>query len=216
MLLEYSYTILTLWYPISGIATIYVRYKQVSALNPEEPKMLRLNKAGLVIGMVSCFGICIIANFQKTTVFFIHTFGAFLTFGIGVIYILVQTIISYKMQPQIHGKDIFWIRFTILLWCAVSIMSMAISSFILLSLSGIDSLQRQHWNPQEKGYTFHIITTVSEWSLAFTFVSFFLTFIRDFQKISLHMETRLFGPNLYHTQEQLLQDEQGIPITGSI
>ncbi|XP_034270069.1 DNA damage-regulated autophagy modulator protein 2 isoform X1 [Pantherophis guttatus] len=199
-----------------GIATIYVRYKQVSALNPEEPKMLRLNKAGLVIGMVSCFGICIIANFQKTTVFFIHTFGAFLTFGIGVIYILVQTIISYKMQPQIHGKDIFWIRFTILLWCAVSIMSMAISSFILLSLSGIDSLQRQHWNPQEKGYTFHIITTVSEWSLAFTFVSFFLTFIRDFQKISLHMETRLFGPNLYHTQEQLLQDEQGIPITGSI
>ncbi|XP_034270075.1 DNA damage-regulated autophagy modulator protein 2 isoform X2 [Pantherophis guttatus] len=182
-----------------GIATIYVRYKQVSALNPEEPKMLRLNKAGLVIGMVSCFGICIIANFQKTTVFFIHTFGAFLTFGIGVIYILVQTIISYKMQPQIHGKDIFWIRFT-----------------ILLCLSGIDSLQRQHWNPQEKGYTFHIITTVSEWSLAFTFVSFFLTFIRDFQKISLHMETRLFGPNLYHTQEQLLQDEQGIPITGSI
>uniref|UniRef100_A0A8C6YC37 DNA damage regulated autophagy modulator 2 n=1 Tax=Naja naja TaxID=35670 RepID=A0A8C6YC37_NAJNA len=113
-----------------SIATMYVRYKQVSALNPEEPKILRLNKAGLVIGMVSCFGICIVANFQ--------------------------------------------------------------------------------------GCTFHIIATVSEWSLFFTFVSFFLTFIRDFQKISLHVEIRLFGPNLYHTQEQLLEDDQGTPITGSI
>ncbi|XP_063153412.1 DNA damage-regulated autophagy modulator protein 2 isoform X2 [Candoia aspera] len=215
MLLQSFYIMLILWYPISGIATIYVRYKQVSALNPEEPKMLRLNKAGLVIGMVSCFGVCIIANFQKNAVFFLHTFGAFLTFGIGVIYILIQTILSYKMQPEIHGKDIFWIRLTILLWCAVSILSMSISSVTLLSLNGIDSLRKQHWDPQEKGYAFHIISTVSEWSLAFTFLGFFFTFIRDFQKISLHTETSLLGPNFYDMQEQLLADDQGIPITGS-
>lgn len=43
---------------------MYVRYKQVDALNPEEPKILRLNKIGVVLGMVSCFGLCIIANFQ--------------------------------------------------------------------------------------------------------------------------------------------------------
>uniref|UniRef100_A0A2D4HHZ6 CWH43-like N-terminal domain-containing protein n=1 Tax=Micrurus lemniscatus lemniscatus TaxID=129467 RepID=A0A2D4HHZ6_MICLE len=199
-----------------GIATMYVRYKQVSALNPEEPKMLRLNKAGLVIGMISCFGICVVANFQKNVISVIHAFGASLTFGIGIIYILVQTIISYKMQPQIHGKDIFWIRFTILLWCIASLVSITICTFILISLIGIDYLTRQRWNPQDKGYTFHIIATVSEWFLLFSFVSFFLTFIRDFQKISLHIEIRLFGPNLYHTQEQLLEDDQGIPITGSI
>lgn len=32
-----------------------------------------------------------------------------------------------------------------------------------------------------QGYTPHIISTVSEWSLAFAFLSFFLTYIRDFQ-----------------------------------
>lgn len=32
-----------------------------------------------------------------------------------------------------------------------------------------------------QGYTPHIISTVSEWSLAFSFLSFFLTYIRDFQ-----------------------------------
>lgn len=43
---------------------MYVRYKQVSALSPEKPKILRLNKLGLTLGWMSCFGLCIIANFQ--------------------------------------------------------------------------------------------------------------------------------------------------------
>ncbi|KAF7238979.1 DNA damage-regulated autophagy modulator protein 2, partial [Varanus komodoensis] len=106
-----------------GIATMYVRYKQVSALNPEDHKILRLNKIGFVLGLISCFGLCIIANFQKSALFPVHVFGSCLAFGIGAIYILVQTILSYKMQPGIHGKNIFWIRLTVLLWCALSILN---------------------------------------------------------------------------------------------
>uniref|UniRef100_A0A670ZDL2 CWH43-like N-terminal domain-containing protein n=1 Tax=Pseudonaja textilis TaxID=8673 RepID=A0A670ZDL2_PSETE len=156
------------------IATVYVRYKQVSALNPEEPKLLRLNKAGLAFGMVSCLGIFIIANFQKNVIYVIHAVGAFLVFGIGIIYFLVQTIISYKMQPQIHGKDIFWIRFTILLWGTVNL--------VICILCG------------KPGFTFHIIAIVSEWSLLFTFIIYFLTFIRDFQvKHSEHLRATSHG-----------------------
>ena len=36
-----------------------------------------------------------------------------------------------------------------------------------------------------QGYTAHIVSTVSEWSLAFSFISFFLTYIRDFQVLCL-------------------------------
>lgn len=43
---------------------MYVRYKQVHALNPERSRILRLNKIGLTLGLMSCFGLCIIANFQ--------------------------------------------------------------------------------------------------------------------------------------------------------
>lgn len=32
-----------------------------------------------------------------------------------------------------------------------------------------------------QGYAAHIASTVSEWSLAFSFLTFFLTYIRDFQ-----------------------------------
>ncbi|KAK6321088.1 hypothetical protein J4Q44_G00080640 [Coregonus suidteri] len=52
-----------------GVATMYVRYKQVQALtDEEESKLHKLNVLGLVLGWTSSFGMCIVANFQKTTV----------------------------------------------------------------------------------------------------------------------------------------------------
>lgn len=36
-----------------------------------------------------------------------------------------------------------------------------------------------------QGYTAHIVSTVSEWFLAFSFISFFFTYIRDFQVLHL-------------------------------
>lgn len=36
---------------------------------------------------------------------------------------LVQTVLSYLMQPEVHSKDIFWIRLTAFLWCCSSIVS---------------------------------------------------------------------------------------------
>ncbi|KAF7238980.1 DNA damage-regulated autophagy modulator protein 2 [Varanus komodoensis] len=122
------------------------------------------------------------------------------------------------------------------LWCLL------ISSAVLHSGPyGTDVVQKLHWDPQEKGYAFHIISTASEWSLAFSFLSFFLTYIRDFQvnqcffigytvcqrlwrwadidgsmKISLHTEALLHGHNLYDTHQQFLEDDQEIQIAGNI
>uniref|UniRef100_A0A8D0EVT0 DNA damage regulated autophagy modulator 2 n=1 Tax=Strix occidentalis caurina TaxID=311401 RepID=A0A8D0EVT0_STROC len=113
-----------------GMATMYVRYKQVYALNPERSKIIKLNKIGLTLGLMSCFGLCIIANFQ--------------------------------------------------------------------------------------GYSAHIISTVSEWSLAFSFLSFFLTYIRDFQKISLRAVVSLQGQTLYNAPQSFVTDEQTLLVAGSI
>uniref|UniRef100_A0A8C6YJL1 DNA damage regulated autophagy modulator 2 n=1 Tax=Nothoprocta perdicaria TaxID=30464 RepID=A0A8C6YJL1_NOTPE len=145
-----------------GMATMYVRYKQVHALNPEKSKITKLNKIGLTLGLMSCFGLCIIANFQKCILYYLHVIGACLTFGVGVIYMLVQTILSYLMQPELHSKDIFWIRLTVLIWCS-------------------SSIDRTSSNLLANTIVSHLISTVSEWSLAFSFLSFFLTYIRDFQ-----------------------------------
>uniref|UniRef100_A0A8C3N2Y2 DNA damage regulated autophagy modulator 2 n=1 Tax=Geospiza parvula TaxID=87175 RepID=A0A8C3N2Y2_GEOPR len=134
-----------------GMATMYVRYKQVSALSPEKPKILRLNKLGLTLGWMSCFGLCIIANFQKCILYYIHVLGACLTFGVGSIYMLVQTILSYLMQPELHSKDIFWARLAVFLWSCSSILSMFVSSVVLYSgLYGQNLVQKLHWDPQER------------------------------------------------------------------
>ncbi|KAH1172096.1 DNA damage-regulated autophagy modulator protein 2 [Mauremys mutica] len=195
-----------------GIATVYVRYKQVYALSPGEPKIVRLNKAGFTLGIISCFGLCIIANFQKYTLFYMHVVGACLTFGIGAIYILVQTILSYTMQPKL-----FWIRVIVLLWCGSSIASMFVSSVLLYSgLYGTDLVQKLHWNSQEKGYIVHIISTISEWSLAFSFLSFFLTYIRDFQKISLRADISLSGHSVCNTPNSFVADEHTLLIGGRL
>jgi len=146
------------------IATIYVRYKQVHALNPEESRIIKLNKAGLVLGLLSCFGLSVVANFQ----------------------------------PKIHGKQVFWIRLLVVIWCGVSAFSMLTCSSLLYSGNfGTDIVQKLHWNPEDRGYVLHMVTTAAEWSMSFSFFGFFLTYIRDFQKISLRVEANLHGLTLY-------------------
>ncbi|XP_075856087.1 DNA damage-regulated autophagy modulator protein 2 isoform X2 [Microcebus murinus] len=157
------------------IATIYVRYKQVHALNPEENLIIKLNKAGLVLGILSCLGLSIVANFQ----------------------------------PKIHGKQVFWIRLLLVIWCGVSAFSMLTCSSILYSGNfGTDLVQKLHWNPEDKGYVLHMITTAAEWSMSFTFFGFFLTYIRDFQKISLRVEANLHGLTLYDTAPCPINNER--------
>ncbi|ELW65248.1 DNA damage-regulated autophagy modulator protein 2 [Tupaia chinensis] len=158
------------------VATIYVRYKQVHALNPEENCIIKLNKAGLVLGILGCLGLTIVANFQKTTLLVAHVSGGVLTFGMGSLYMFVQTILSYQMQPKIHGKQIFWIRLLLVIWCV--------------------------------GYVLHVVTTGAEWSMSFSFFGFFLTYIRDFQKISLRVEANLHGLTLYDTAPCPINNER--------
>ncbi|XP_026203596.1 DNA damage-regulated autophagy modulator protein 2 isoform X2 [Anabas testudineus] len=185
-----------------GIATVYVRYKQVEALTGEDKlKIHRLNRLGLVLGLISSFGMCVVANFQKTVLFSMHLVGAIMTFGVGALYILVQTLLSLNMQPHVHSKTIYWVRLGIGLWTLGSIISMFVSSVIMYtSLRGIDVAHKLHWIPGETGYTAHIISTISEWFLAFSFISFFLTYIRDFQKITLRAEAVLQSSHLYEWQ----------------
>ncbi|XP_044528244.1 DNA damage-regulated autophagy modulator protein 2 isoform X2 [Gracilinanus agilis] len=165
------------------VATIYVRYKQVHALNPEEPQIIKLNKAGLALGLLSCLGLSIVANFQ--------------------------TILSYKMQPKIHSKQVFWIRLVAVIWCGISAFSMLTCSSLLYSGHfGSDIVQKLHWNPEDKGYALHMITTAAEWSMSFSFFGFFLTYIRDFQKISLRVEANIQGLTLYDTSPCLINSER--------
>ncbi|XP_028848878.1 DNA damage-regulated autophagy modulator protein 2 [Denticeps clupeoides] len=183
-----------------GAATLYVRYKQVEALASQtELSLHRLNASGLALGLLSCCGMSVVANFQKSEMIDVHLFGAGLTFAGGVLYILVQTGVSYRMQPRFHGKDILWARTAVGLWTLVSIVILFVSSAIMVDEeAGVKVVQKLRWGSAESGYVAHLISAGAEWSLAFSFICFFLTFIRDFQKIQLQVKPILHCNHLYN------------------
>lgn len=52
-----------------------------------------------------------------------HLVGAVLTFGVGALYILVQTLLSLRMQPHFHSKTVYLARLVIGVWTLCSIIS---------------------------------------------------------------------------------------------
>ena len=53
----------------------------------------------------------------------VHLIGAFMAFGIGFVYCVLQTIMSYKMNDEMPGNSVYIRRFRI---------SLCIVDFILL------------------------------------------------------------------------------------
>ncbi|XP_027966447.1 DNA damage-regulated autophagy modulator protein 2-like isoform X2 [Eumetopias jubatus] len=154
---------------------------------------------------VHCYHLCSL----QATFFVVHVCGAVLTFGMGSLYMFIQTILSYQMQPKIHGKQVFWIRLLVVIWCGVSAFSMLTCSSLLHSGNfGTDIVQKLHWNSEDRGYVLHTIIIAAERSMSFSFFGFFLTYIRDFQKIPLQVEANLHGLTLYDTAPCPVNNEQ--------
>ncbi|KAG5281804.1 hypothetical protein AALO_G00049000 [Alosa alosa] len=183
-----------------GAATVYVRYKQIQTLtSPSEHVLHLLNGVGIILGFISCCGMCVVANFQKTDLIGAHLFGAGMTFAAGALYILVQTGVSYRMQPRFHGKGVLWSRTVLGLWTLGSMVTLFVSSIIMYDEEpDVDVTTKVSWMPTESGYVPHLVSAAAEWSLAFSFIFFFLTYIRDFQKLRLRVQAILQCNHLYN------------------
>ncbi|CAB1329571.1 unnamed protein product, partial [Coregonus sp. 'balchen'] len=204
---------------LSYVTAVLLGHVHALALGGEL-KLHRLNCAGLVLGIMSSVGMCVVANFQKTTIMSVHLLGAGLTFGCGALYILVQTGVSYHMQPRFHGRDILWARTAVGLWTMASVIIAFVSSAILYD--NLPDVNRKiRWRPGDTGYTAHLVSAVAEWSLAFSFICFFLTYIRDFQKIQLRVQVvmqsnHLYDYTHYDVREHIHHGEHSPLLAGSI
>lgn len=87
--------------------TIYIRYKQVEQyyrdhLSAESAKILRINYLSFVIGLISCLGLTVVANFQEINLRPVHLTGAITCFTCGLIYCILQTLISHLGYPLLN------------------------------------------------------------------------------------------------------------------
>lgn len=180
----------------AALATLYVRYKQVENFLVKLPdekllKVQRLNKFALFCAVAISLGMSLVANFQETSVLGVHVVGALLAFGVGTLYEFIQTYISYKMHPEVNDKKICHIRL------AFSVLSMIFLLTTTIATSFAKVPIKFHWGPGDDGFAAHLTSTIAEWCLAASFLGFFYTFIRDFQVISMDVETTLHTETLH-------------------
>ncbi|XP_042258598.1 DNA damage-regulated autophagy modulator protein 1 [Thunnus maccoyii] len=171
----------------AGTATIYARYKYVEKLSEDTGAVSPyLNKASLVLGLLSCLGMCIVATFQETqmetTMEKVHLTGALLFFITGVTYIVLQSVISYHAYPYGSSLGICRARVGIATIAAVAFFPTVICSFFVTQ-------GKMHRDIEDKDYPFHVASAVCEWIVAFSFVCFFLTYIDDFKLFTLRVKT---------------------------
>ncbi|XP_072257243.1 DNA damage-regulated autophagy modulator protein 1 isoform X2 [Pyxicephalus adspersus] len=168
-----------------GAATMYIRFKIVQVQNSRSTFLSGyFNFVSFLIGVIGCIGMGIVASFQETAVTKVHDAGALVTFVCGVIYIFLQSIISYKSCPQWNRRGTCHIRMTI---AALSVLA-TFPMIICASFVGIGTFKCE---PGEEMSPYHQASAVCEWIVAFGFVTYFLTFIRDFQAVNLKISTEL-------------------------
>ncbi|XP_070785048.1 DNA damage-regulated autophagy modulator protein 1 [Enoplosus armatus] len=167
----------------AGIATVYARFKFVEKLSEDTSVVSPcLNKAALVLGMLSCLGMCIVATFQETTVRIAHDVGALLFFVSGVLYIILQSAISFHAYPFGSSMSVCRARLGIALIAALAFLPTVICASLVKQ-------NKLHRDTQDKDYPFQLASAVCEWIVAFSFICFFLTYIDDFKLFNLRVKT---------------------------
>uniref|UniRef100_UPI00398E52F1 DNA damage-regulated autophagy modulator protein 1 n=1 Tax=Pristiophorus japonicus TaxID=55135 RepID=UPI00398E52F1 len=168
-----------------GLIVMYVRYKLLETLNHRKPTIKPcLNCAALACGALGCFGMCIVANFQETTLRAVHDVGALLSFIMGTAYLVLQSCISIKMLPFYHTRLVCGFRTALATVSVIAIVPMIVCYILTRS-------PKLHWKPDDPGFGDHVASAVCEWVVAFSFNFFFLTFIREFQGFSVTVRTEL-------------------------
>ncbi|XP_026218793.1 DNA damage-regulated autophagy modulator protein 1 [Anabas testudineus] len=166
----------------AAMATIYSRYKFVEKLN-EDTSVVRpcLNKTALWFGMLSCLGMCIVATFQETTQTIVHDIGAMVFFVTGVLYIILQTVISCKAYPYGSSMSVCRARLAVAVIAFLAFFPTVICAYYVKQTS-------LHRLREDRDYPYHIASAVCEWIVAFSFVCFFLTYIEDFKVFTLQVK----------------------------
>ncbi|GFY40007.1 DNA damage-regulated autophagy modulator protein 1 [Trichonephila inaurata madagascariensis] len=177
-----------------GMSTMLVRFLIVDELNRGIDRTIDiLNKITVVIGFIALIGMVIVAAYPMTSEATAHSIGANVLFLGGVIYATLQTWLSYKMSPYYNGTKICHIRLTITILSAISLITLL--ALGPLAIKAWSSAPHYHWTgrkvPEDKGFDLMVASSVAEWAMAIMFLAYYFTFIREFQKVCVHLRVQL-------------------------
>ncbi|KAJ8977610.1 hypothetical protein NQ317_011782, partial [Molorchus minor] len=115
-----------IWIMLSFSA--YLKYKQTKEiLTKHNIQKNAINKVALLIGLLACFGLSIVGNFQETNMFYVHWLGAILCFGIGSVYICLLSVLYLTITPVIGQRKLTGVR---LVLSVISVVTFMIFLFV--------------------------------------------------------------------------------------
>ena len=171
---------------VCGMVVVYFRHGYIEQNNSSGSRKIHtINDISMFFGLLSSFGLMIVACFQETEVHTVHIVGAVLVFVFGVVYCYLQSYLSYASN-EVDGmtsKSIIIIRIALTIVATLSLILMSISPYI----SKEKFKSHLKWKVGEPGYTMHLVSAFSEWIMAVTLLLFFATFYKEFKKMKINI-----------------------------
>lgn len=165
---------------------IYIRYRQIQKLMYHHVELIPINSTwngvSLWIGICSCLGCSIVANFQETNVRIIHFIGAFTCFGFGTVYFWFQALISYNIHQFSGSIRLAHMRLVLSSLCTIFFIVLAVTGIIShILFQGQDP---RKWYPSDGGWKYHVASSISEWIVSTLFSFYILSFSDEFSLIA--------------------------------
>ncbi|XP_064480069.1 DNA damage-regulated autophagy modulator protein 1-like isoform X1 [Ornithodoros turicata] len=202
---------------VLGLLCVLVRFLTIRSFNGHFSRKLdALNTVAAIIAVLAFFGMAAVAAFPTSLVPPAHAVAANLLFFGIICYEALQTVMSFSMCPNFNGRLIATIRLGITVYsiCGVIIsilltelyltrgkMRITHVSMTLAPVAFLSGIGKHIWYRQERGHDlrqrtpadegFALLVSASafEWSLGLSLVLFFFTYIREFKKVALEINT---------------------------
>ncbi|XP_065170764.1 LOW QUALITY PROTEIN: DNA damage-regulated autophagy modulator protein 1-like [Atheta coriaria] len=168
------------------VISMYLRYCQMNCVKKVGVIIITgLEQNSCIFGLLSCFGLNMVANFSEIDMGITHLTGAFLCFTTATIYFIIQTKISYHFINHDSGfsvsKTLFCCRFLLCLFMA---------TFYFLTLwygklatDEFTGKKLNYWRENDGGFQYRLISTFSEWITTICIALYIMTFTLEFRKI---------------------------------
>lgn len=137
---------------------VYIRHRQIQQLIFHHPQLqessARMSYIAMWLGIGSCLGCSIVANFQETNVRYMHYVGALTCFGLGTAYFWLQAHLSYNISQFAGSVLLAHIRLGLAVLCTIFFTIVAVTGVIShILFNGKDP---RKWYPSDGGGLKHI------------------------------------------------------------
>lgn len=188
---------------------IYIRYSQVkecTTIFSLQSSLPKWNHWALIFGLLSTFGLSVVANFQETSVLIVHFLGAILCFGCGTAYFWTQAVCTFYLHPLGCSMRLAHLRTALSIFCTVCFF-VTLTTGVLARLAFKGTNPRK-WYKGDGGWELHVASTITEWVCAVAFCIYILTFTNEFRDIKISHPRVVCEPNPARLNDETLTESQ--------